>query len=97
MILRKGVTRLGGVFALAALMLSLGLASVTSALAQAPMTLYGPAASADSAIVVSVDGVECTTAAVSETSDSATGYLWSTTIGDGRVRGQRWLRDLLHG
>ena len=82
MILSKGLTRLGGVVALAALLLGLGLASVPSAHAQAPMTLYGPAESAESVIGVLVDGAECKTAAVEATSDSATGYLWQATIGD---------------
>ena len=79
MILSKGLTRLGGVVALAALMLSLGLASVPAAHAQnVAMTLYGPADSADSEIVVFVDGVECATASVQASGD---GFLWLATVG----------------
>ena len=79
MILSKGLTRLGGVVALAALMLGLGLASVPAAHAQnVAMTLYGPADSADSQIVVFVDGVECTTASVQASGD---GFLWLATVG----------------
>ena len=79
MILSKGLTRLGGVVALAALMLGLGLASAPAAHAQnVAMTLYGPAESADSEIVISVDGVECTTASVQANGD---GYLWLATVG----------------
>ena len=79
MILSKGLTRLGGVVAIAALMLGLGLASVPTAHAQnVAMTLYGPAESADTQVVVSVDGAECTTASVSESGD---GFLWLATVG----------------
>ena len=79
MILSKGLTRLGGVVAIAALMLGLGLASVPTAHAQnVAMTLYGPAESADSQIVVFVDGAECTTASVSESGD---GFLWLASVG----------------
>ena len=79
MILSKGLTRLGGVVAIAALMLGLGLASVPTAHAQSvQMTLYGPAESADSQIVVFVDGAECTTATVSASGD---GFLWLAYVG----------------
>ncbi|MYH49823.1 MAG: hypothetical protein F4151_09935 [Gammaproteobacteria bacterium] len=79
MILSKGLTRLGGVVAIAALMLGLGLASVPAAHAQnVQMTLYGPAESADSQIVVFVDGAECTTASVSASGD---GFLWLAYVG----------------
>ena len=79
MILSKGLTRLGGVVAIAALMLGLGLASVPTAHAQSvQMTLYGPAESADSQIVVFVDGAECTTAEVSASGD---GFLWLAYVG----------------
>ena len=78
MILSKGLTRLGGVVALAALLLSAGLASAPSAHAQAPAILWGPAPAADSVIVVSVDGLVCETAAV----DAAT-LVWAVQIDDG--------------
>ncbi len=78
MILSKGLTRLGGVVALAALLLSAGLASAPSAHAQAPTLLWGPAPAADSVIVASVDGVVCETAAV----DAATS-VWFVQIDDG--------------
>ena len=85
MILSKGLTRLGGVVALAALLLAAGLASAPSAHAQAPVPvlpvptwLWGPAAAADSVIVASVDGVGCKTAEV----DAAT-LVWAVQIDDG--------------
>ena len=85
MILSKGLTRLGGVVALAALLLAAGLASAPSAHAQAPVPvlpvptwLWGPAAAADSVIVASVDGVVCKTAEV----DAAT-LVWAVRIDDG--------------
>ena len=78
MILSKGLTRLGGVVALAALLLAAGLASAPSAHAQAPTILWGPAAAADSVIVASVDGVGCKTAEV----DAAT-LVWAVQIDDG--------------
>ena len=78
MILSKGLTRLGGVVALAALLLGAGLASAPAAHAQAPSILWGPAPAADSVIVASVDGVVCETAAV----DAAT-LVWAVQIDDG--------------
>ena len=83
MILSKGLTRLGGVVALAALLLGLGLASAPSAHAQAPVVLYGEAAAADTAVAVWVDGAECKAAAVGAEATSSTGYLWYVQINDG--------------
>ena len=83
MILSKGPTRLGGVVAIAALMLGLGLASAPAAHAQAPVVLWGEAPAADSAIAVSVDGAECENAAVEADASSSTGYTWFVQIDDG--------------
>ena len=83
MILSKGLTRLGGVVALAALLLGLGLASTPAAHAQAPVVLWGEAAAADSAVAVSVDGTECKAATVEADSSSSTGYVWFVQINDG--------------
>ena len=82
MILSKGLTRLGGVVALAALLLSAGFAFASTAHAQAPMLVYGPAASG-AVIVVSVDGAVCETATVGAEAASSTGYLFVAQIDDG--------------
>ena len=83
MILSKGLTRLGGVVAIAALLLGLGLASAPAAHAQAPVSLWGEAPAADSVIVAWVDGGECETAAVEADASSSTGYFWAVQIDDG--------------
>ena len=83
MILSKGLTRLGGVVALAALMLGLGLASAPAAHAQAPVVLWGEAPAADSVIAAWVDGAECETAAGEADASSSTGYTWFVQIDDG--------------
>ena len=83
MILSKGLTRLGGVVAIAALMLGLGLASAPAAHAQAPVVLWGEAPAADSAIAAWVDGAECETATVEADASSSTGYTWFVQIDDG--------------
>ena len=83
MILSKGLTRLGGVVALAALLLGLGLASAPAAHAQAPTILWGEAPAGDSVIAAWVDGVECETATVAADEGSSTGYSWSVQIDDG--------------
>jgi hypothetical protein len=83
MVLSKALARLGGAFAIAALLLSVGLAFGQSAHAQAPMLLYGPAATASTAVVVLVDGSVCETAAVAAESSSSTGFLWVAQIDDG--------------
>ena len=83
MILSKGLTRLGGVVALAALLLGLGLASAPAAYAQAPVILWGEAPAADSAIAASVDGAECKAATVEADASSSTGYTWFVQINDG--------------
>jgi hypothetical protein len=82
MIISKGLTRLGGVVALAALLLSAGFAFASTAHAQAPMLVYGPAASG-AVIVVSVDGAVCETATVGAEAASSTGYLFVAQIDDG--------------
>ena len=77
MILSKGLARLGGVIAVAALLLSAGLVSMPSAHAQAaPEIMYGPAASADSVIMASVDGVECKAATNDATDAYESGFGW---------------------
>ena len=81
MILSKGLVRLGGVVALAALLLSAGIASAPAAHAQgAPEILYGPAASADSVVAALVNGEECksTTAVATDGYDS--GFGWTIQI-----------------
>jgi hypothetical protein len=83
MILSKNLTRLGGVVAVAALLLSAGFAFTSTARAQAPMLLYGPAESLDSVIGVLVDGTHCKDADVGEESSSSTGFLWVAQIDDG--------------
>ena len=83
MILSKGLTRLGGVVAVAALLLGLGLASAPAAYAQAPVVLWGDAPSGETAISVSVDGTECKAATVDASSESETGYIWSVQVNDG--------------
>ena len=83
MILSKGLTRLGGVVALAALLLGLGLASGPAAHAQAPVVLWGEAPAADSAIAAWVDGAECKDATVEADASSSTGYTWFVQINDG--------------
>ena len=83
MILSKGLTRLGGVVALAALLLGLGLASAPAAHAQAPVVLWGEAPAGDSAIAAWVDGTECKDATVEADASSSTGYVWSVQINDG--------------
>ena len=84
--LRTGLARLGGVVALAALMLSLGLASVPAAHAQLnlQMTVYGPAENADT---VGRDlgrwrGLQGRRDPARKRA-SSTGYLWATTIAEG--------------
>ena len=83
MILSKGLTRLGGVVAIAALLLGLGLASAPSAHAQAPVSLWGEAPAGDSAIAAWVDGTECKDATVEADASSSTGYFWAVQIDDG--------------
>ena len=83
MILSKGVTRLGGVVAMAALLLGLGLASAPTAHAQAPVILWGEAPAGDSAIAAWVDGTECKDATVEADATSSTGYSWAVQIDDG--------------
>ncbi len=84
MILSKGLTRLGGVVAVAALLLSAGFAfASTTAHAQAPMLLYGPAASGSLVVQVWVNGSFCETASVDAEASSSTGYLWFAQIDDG--------------
>jgi hypothetical protein len=83
MIISKGLARLTGAVAVAALLLSSGFAFASTAHAQAPMLVYGPAPAADSAIVVLVDGAVCETATVGAEASSSTGYLWVAQIDDG--------------
>ena len=83
MILSKGLTRLGGVVAIAALLLGLGLASAPSAHAQAPVSLWGEAPAGDSAIAAWVNGTECKDATVEADASSSTGYFWAVQIDDG--------------
>ena len=84
MIISKGFARLSGAVAVAALLLSSGFAfASTTAHAQAPMLVYGPAPAEGSAIVVLVDGAVCETASVGMEASSSTGYLWVAQIDDG--------------
>ena len=79
MLLGKDLARLGAVAAVTAL-LSLGLASTAAAQRQAPVVIWGPAESADTAVVAFIDDAECETAAVAADGD---GYTWSVQIDPG--------------
>jgi hypothetical protein len=82
--LSKGLTRLGSAVAAAALLLSAGFAfASTTAHAQAPMLLYGPAPAGNSVVQVWVDGSFCETASVGAEGSSSTGFLWVAQIDDG--------------